>query len=58
MYTVIEKTENFVQKVFLRDMRFNYQAVLSVGEADLSGKSQLNKKGWQNPQNTAHNSGV
>ena len=58
MYTVIEKTEIFVQKVCLRGMRFNHQAVLSVSEADLSGKSQLNKKGWQNPQNTAHNSGV
>ena len=37
VYTVIENIENFVQKVFLADIRFNYQAVLSVSEADLSG---------------------
>ena len=33
----IENIENFVQKVFLADIRLNYQAVLSVSEADLSG---------------------
>ena len=32
-----ENIEDVFHKVFLRDMRFNYQAVLSVSEADLSG---------------------